>query len=244
MDGQFHIDQTVKPTKETYDQLQHAYERLNTSLFGGELPNCLITLQRRRRTYGYFSGARFTRDDGQAADEIALNPAHFRDRSVEEVLATLAHEMVHLWQHHFGTKGRGRYHNKEWAAKMKAIGLQPTDTGVEGGKETGDKVHHLIISGGRFERAVSRLTGKGYGLTWTENPKIKAVSSTKAEEAVQSKSGKRVRYDCPHEHRDEHGKAFVFKAWAKHDAKLICGEHMSAMEPAMYSKKEKSDDQG
>ena len=36
-----------------------------------------------------------------------------------------------------------------------------------------------------------------------------------------SKSGKRVRYICPHGD---------MKAWAKHGAKLVCGEHMEPME--------------
>ena len=46
--------------------------------------------------------------------------------------------MVHLWQHHRGTPGRGRYHNQEWAEKMIEIGLMPTDTGKPGGRITGD----------------------------------------------------------------------------------------------------------
>lgn len=243
MNGQSRRDQTVKPTKETYEQLQYAYERLNNALFGGELPNCLITLQRRRRTYGYFSGARFARHDGQATDEIALNPAHFRDRPVPEVLATLAHEMVHLWQHHSGTKGRGRYHNKEWTAKMKSIGLQPTDTGEEGGKETGDKVHHLIVPSGKFERAVTRLTDKGYRFSWTEIPKVASPAGAEnPEKQAQPKSGKRMRYDCPQEHRDENGKTYVFKAWARHDAKLMCGEHRLPMEAAEPAEKGARDD--
>lgn len=217
----------VKPTKETYEQLQLAYERLNTHLFGGELPNCLITLQRRKRTYGYFSHSRFTREDGMATDEIALNPAHFRDRPVREVLATLAHEMVHLWQHHFGKAGRGRYHNRQWAAKMKEVGLQPSDTGEEGGKETGDKVHHLIVPDGRFDRAVKRLLERGFTITWLEQPQIEPASEagTGGEQSRESKSGKRVKYLCTH-HECE------LKAWAKHEARLVCGEHMMAMEPA------------
>lgn len=87
------LDGTIKPTKETYDQIQQAYDYLNRTLFKGELPNCLITLQRRNRTYGYFSGERFGRSDGLVTDEIALNPRHFHNRPVTEVLATLAHEM-------------------------------------------------------------------------------------------------------------------------------------------------------
>ena len=43
----------IKPTKETYDRLQQAYEHFNKALFGGTLPNALITLQRRKGTFGY-----------------------------------------------------------------------------------------------------------------------------------------------------------------------------------------------
>ncbi|MCK9247107.1 MAG: SprT-like domain-containing protein, partial [Anaerolineaceae bacterium] len=129
--------QAVKPTRETYENFQQFYDYLNKGLFDGELPGCLLTLQRKKRTYGFFSGNRFARLDGQFTDEIALNPAHFRERPLREILATLAHEMVHQWQHHFGKSGRGPYHNRQWADRMKAIGLQPTDTSEEGGKETG-----------------------------------------------------------------------------------------------------------
>lgn len=218
-------DTSIKPTKETYDQLGHAYERLNRDLFGGELPGCLITLQRKRRTYGHFSGGRFARDDGQTTDEIALNPAHFRDRPLPEVLATLAHEMCHLWQHHFGKPGRGRYHNRQWAEKMKEVGLQPTDTGEEGGKETGDRVHHLIVPDEPFDRAVRKLLAKGFAITWTEKPQTAPGPSGEnaGEGEEESKSGKRVKYVCPQ---------CDLKAWAKHEAKLVCGEDMAPMSPA------------
>jgi hypothetical protein len=69
------------------------------------LPRCLITYQRQRNSFGYFSQGRFgTREGVEIAHEIALNPKHFRERTEEEILATLAHEMCHLWQHEFGKK--------------------------------------------------------------------------------------------------------------------------------------------
>lgn len=163
--------QTAKPTRETHDDpLQLAYETLNRALFENSLPNALITLQRRRGTYGYFVGDRFGRPDGVLTDEIALNPSHFRNRPVPEVLATLAHEMVHLWRHHFGKPGRGRYHNTEWAEKMKAIGLQPASTGKEGGQEVGDVMDHFIVTDGAFDRTVKKMMAKGFSLSRTEQP--------------------------------------------------------------------------
>jgi len=212
--------QSIKPTRETYDPLQQAYENLNRSLFEGELPNCLITLQRTKKSYGYFCGDRFGRPDGTLTDEIALNPSHFRDRPQEEVLATLAHEMVHLWQHHFGTPGRGRYHNKEWAEKMKSIGLQPTSTGKDDGPETGDVMGHLIVPDGAFDRAVRKMLARGLVVSWIEQPD-KLPEPDDEDAKAESKSGKRVRYICPHGD---------MKAWAKHGAKLVCGEHMEPME--------------
>jgi predicted SprT family Zn-dependent metalloprotease len=212
--------QSIKPTRETYDPLQQAYENLNRSLFEGELPNCLITLQRSKKSYGYFCGDRFGRADGTLTDEIALNPTYFRDRPQEDVLATLAHEMVHLWQHHFGKPGRGRYHNKEWADKMQSIGLQPTSTGKDGGAETGDVMDHIIVADGPFDRTVRKMLARGLIVSWTEQPEKHTAPDDDAEDS-KSKSGKRIRYVCPHGDT---------KAWAKHGAKLVCGEHMEAME--------------
>jgi hypothetical protein len=110
---------SIMPTQETYAQLQQAYEWFNDRLFQGALPNCLITLQRHKGTYGYFSADRFSRRDGSHTDEIALNPEHFRHRGVTNILSTLAHEIVHLWQHHYGKPGRGRYHNHHRASSQR-----------------------------------------------------------------------------------------------------------------------------
>jgi predicted SprT family Zn-dependent metalloprotease len=143
------------PTTRTYTSLDRAYDHFNRKLFGNQLPPCLITTQRHKGAYGYFSGDRFACIDKpeDITDEIALNPAGFAGRTSMQTISTLVHEMVHLWQHHFGKTSRAGYHNREWAAKMHEVGLIPTDTGDLGGKETGQKVTHIIEDGGRFQKA-------------------------------------------------------------------------------------------
>jgi predicted SprT family Zn-dependent metalloprotease len=207
----------IKPTKETYDRFQQGYEHFNKALFGGTLPNALITLQRRKGTYGYFAGARFRHEDGRQADEIALNPSTFMQRPLKDILGTLVHEMVHLWQHHQGTPGRGRYHNREWADKMKEVGLQPTDDGADSGKETGEAVGHLIVDAGPFDQAATKLIAKEFAIVWKEAPPAlrPAEGDGAAEPETVQKSGKRMRYCCP---------ACDLKAWAKHDARLMCAD--------------------
>lgn len=159
----------MRPTEATYDELQHAFNHFNTRLFEGRLPHCLLTLQREKQTLGYFSEGRFVNlADGAITDEIAMNPAHFGIAPLQDVMQTLVHEMVHLWQHHFGKPGRARYHNAEWAAKMEAIGLMPSDTGRPGGARTGDRMNDYVIAGGRFEVACAGLLDADFRLSWAD----------------------------------------------------------------------------
>ena len=173
-----------------------------------------MTLQRKNRALGYFSPKRFgaLTEKGLTTDEIAMNPAHFATRTPTEVLSTLAHEMAHLWQEHFGKPSRACYHNKEWAEKMKAIGLHPSATGLPGGKETGQHMTHYILAGGPFAVACEALLSSGYKLVWYDRG---------GDQKKPTKSGQRVKYVCPE---------CDAAAWGKPELSLICGECHEAME--------------
>ncbi len=161
------------PTEEAYGELQQAYDHFNARLFGGELPACLITLQREKRAYGYFSPARFVDKQGQRTDEIAMNPCFFAVIPLLEVLQTLAHEMTHLWQAHFGSPGRRGYHNAEWADRMEEIGLMPSSTGKPGGRRVGEKMSDYVIPGGRFELACEELMAGDFRITWRDRHPVR-----------------------------------------------------------------------
>ena len=65
------------------------------------------------------------------------------------------HEQCHVLRHQI--KGKtSSYHDKEWAALMKQVGLHPSTTGEPGGAETGWKVTHYIIPRGLFAMAFSK----------------------------------------------------------------------------------------
>lgn len=76
----------MEPTATTYEELRRAFDFFNDKLFDGSLPPCLLTLQREKRTYGYFSAGRFGTRRGDTTDEIALNPEYF---AVVPVIETL-----------------------------------------------------------------------------------------------------------------------------------------------------------
>jgi SprT-like family len=204
----------ANPTLRTYNGINQAYDFFNERLFAGTLPPCLITMQRRNKTYGYFAGGRFgTRDGREVADEIALNPSHFRARTTEQSLSTLVHEMAHLWQHHHGKPARIGYHSREWAAKMRSVGLIPSDTGAEGGKETGQHVSHYIEQDGRFAHACTELLSRGFTLPYVEiwnDP-----------DARKKKAASKTRYTCP---------ICDLNAWGKPAIHLVCGSCEERME--------------
>lgn len=154
------------PTNQVHQALQFAYDFFNRSLFRGELPPCLISLQRKAKTQGYFSFRRFIAEDGRYTDEIALNPEFFGVLPVLDTLSTLVHEMCHLWQQHFGRPGRRGYHNKEWADKMEAIGLMPSDTHKPGGKRTGEHMGDYILEDGLFMQAARNLLKTEFSIHW------------------------------------------------------------------------------
>lgn len=156
----------MRPTQDTYEGLQLAFDTFNSELFGGKLSRCLLTLQREKATCGYFSADRFADSTGQMAHEIAMNPTYFAVVPLVEVMQTLVHEMTHSWQAQYGTPARGRYHNVEWARKMEEIGLMPSDTGAPGGARTGDRMADYPIQGGRFLAVCADLIEAKFKLSW------------------------------------------------------------------------------
>jgi hypothetical protein len=160
-------------TEAEYSGLQQAYEFMNKALFGGELPNVMITLQRKANSKGYFGADRFSwrvYNGAARQHELALNPDCFVCRSDAEIISTLVHEQVHCWEEIHGTRPKRHYHNKIWAAKMIAIGLMPTSTGGVGGRITGVSMTHYILPHGAFAKAFSDLTASGWRLNLQSAP--------------------------------------------------------------------------
>lgn len=195
-------------TTDQYKSLDEAYKYFNEKLFEGKLPECLITFQRKPKMRGYFWAEQFVEREGKKKTaEIALNPNMFEGRDDLEILSTLAHEMVHAWQQTFGDAPRRNYHDKEWGAKMKEIGLYPSSTGERGGKETGQSMTHYIIDGGKFEIAAGAFLLKGNKIFWNTVPQEKKESGKKKQT--------RAKFTCPE---------CMSSLWGKPSLRVICGD--------------------
>lgn len=212
-DAQSQLASYDAPSLQTHKSLDRAFHHFNRALFDGRLPDVHITVHRKRNARGYFWAEQFKhRESGEIVDEIALNPDSM-GRTLPDVLSTLVHEMVHLWQQHEGKPSKTG-HNKEWAAKMDDVGLTPTSTGMEGGKRTGRNMTHMIVPGGPFDIACADLIAEGFELPWFTDPKPSL--------GVKKKDLSKVKHTCPD---------CGANAWGKLGINLICGKCDTGLQP-------------
>lgn len=207
-----------QPTIAAHAAMQEAYSFFNERLWGGDLPDVLITLNRKEvRVLGYFSAERFGRvsKDGKPVHELAMNPMHFARRSAEEVLSTLVHEMAHVWQEMKGTAPRRGYHDREWGAEMERVGLMPSNTSAPGGKKTGQQMSHYIIPAGAFACACDQLLRNGWQLHYYDRAIEAFGIATPRKKAAPVNKTNRLRYCCP---------TCDAKVWGKPGLRVACVE--------------------
>jgi predicted SprT family Zn-dependent metalloprotease len=231
-----------QPTQEQWDSLMQAFQYFNIQLFGAELKQPILNTSRHRGAHGFFRPRAYLHRDLEAlppekvqewlqADsdyldgrqvrvgEISLNPDSM-GRTVEEIFATLVHEMCHLWQDSHGSPGRRGYHNAEWVRKMLSVGLDPYEfrpkTGERTGKKTGESVSHDIVDGGLFRLAWQAMPEE-YKLPW--------MSWVQQQAGKSGGGARKVRVACP---------GCRLSCWLKEqdhaEGKVVtcddCGEHL------------------
>ena len=155
------MKETSQYSQKQIKALENAYNFFNEHLFNNRLSPCMLTISQSYKAGGIavFSKWKDTTNSNQKIHEITIcNP--FFEYEPLFGYSILVHEMVHVWQFEYGDSGKNGYHNKEWGWKMKEIGLIPSHTGQEGGKETGEKMSHYIEIGGQFEKVFSKMPKK------------------------------------------------------------------------------------
>jgi len=213
---------TMRPTIEAPAELLFACDYFNNALFNGKLPDCVITYTRKKNVLGHFYPDRFERADGELWPELSLNPTYLALRSQRDSLSTLVHELAHVGRHYHGPlnrrggRGSNGYHDLPWAELMERIGLMPSDTGLPGGKKTGNRMTHYIIDGGPFDVACRDLLDSDFRINWHDRLVFQSVGPNGDPDDTPAPPQKkdRVKFTC--------GECDL-NAWAKPSARLVCG---------------------
>lgn len=109
------MKETTK-TSRTAGYLEKIFRALNKDSFAGELEEPIITIQSTPTAYGHVTVAKTwkRKDDWRHELNIA---ADWLERPIENVVATMIHEMVHLYNIQQGIQDcsrGGTYHNKKF----------------------------------------------------------------------------------------------------------------------------------
>lgn len=118
------MKETIK-TSRTAGYLEKMYRQLNQDFFKGELETPIITIQSTPRCYGHVTCSKVWRSKETPMYELNIG-AETLARPIENVVATLLHEMVHIYhlQHDIKDCSRGNaYHNKKFKEKAESVGL-------------------------------------------------------------------------------------------------------------------------
>ncbi len=95
--------------------LEHGFNILNKIYYDNTLPKTIITIQSNPKSYGYITVQKVWHNGEDNYYEINISAEHLA-RPIENVLATLNHEMVHLYcmVNNIQDVSGGRYHNKKF----------------------------------------------------------------------------------------------------------------------------------
>ena len=106
-------------TSRAVGQLEKMHRAINADSFGGVLDEPIITISSTPGAYGHITVSRVWKAKDQERYEINIS-ADYLDRPIENICATLIHEMTHQYNLMQGIQDcsrGGTYHNKKFKAE-------------------------------------------------------------------------------------------------------------------------------
>ena len=140
---------TIVKTSRLAGQLEKLFRMLNEDFFDNQLATPIITIQSTPRAYGHYSTTPIWTVNGyETKHEINIG-AGTLDRPIENTVATLLHEMVHMYNdtilNVMDCSRRGTYHNKLFRAAAEARGLVCLRTEKYGWSDTSTVISDELI---------------------------------------------------------------------------------------------------
>lgn len=176
--------------------LNKVFDLLNAEFFESALSRPTITIQSTPRAYGHFS----LREDTWISKlgkthEINIGAGTLA-RPIEEVAATLLHEMVHYYNFVNGVQDcsrNGTYHNRKFKKAAEARGLIVQHSEKYGWSHTSpsDELLEFVLDNDLTDILINRNEFSGFQITGTGTH-----SGTPIGTAVPKKSSSR-KYICP-----------------------------------------------
>lgn len=181
--------------------LEKMFRALNRDFFPGEeVQEPIITVQSTPRAYGHVSVCDTWLCKGEGRKELNIS-ADWLERPIENVAATMLHEMVHIYNMEHGVKDcsrGGTYHNKHFKAEAERRGLVIEYDSKIGWSVTSpsDKLLDYIIEQGWTEIRIGRRLDLG-ALIGIGESKAGNGGTAPTNEGEKRKPSSTRKYACP-----------------------------------------------
>ena len=152
--------------------LNKVFDLLNAEFFEGALSRPTITIQSTPKAYGHFS----LREDTWISKiggthEINIG-AGTLSRPIEEVAATLLHEMVHYYNYEMGIQDCSRgntYHNRRFkeAAELRGLNVEHSDKYGWSHTSPSDELIEFVLKYDLRDILINRNEFSGFQITGT-----------------------------------------------------------------------------
>ena len=204
--------------------LDKIFNLLNETYFENALSKPVITIQSTPKAYGHVSCAKVWTSDEEHRHELNIG-AGTLNRNIEEVVATMLHEMVHLWNMQQGVQDcsrGGAYHNKKFKEEAEKRDLLIEHHPTYGWTITTptDKLVEWCIDHELGEIRVTRHDG-GFSFVPPTSAGGKAGAPTPITTTGKKSSSTR-KYFCPH---------CGASVRATKDISIICGKCYDPKKP-------------
>lgn len=214
------MSKEIVKTSRLAGTLEKLFRMLNADWFNNELPTPIITIQSTPRVFGHYSTFDAWEVKGEGHREINIG-AGTLDRPIEETVATLLHEMCHMFndivlnvQDCSGSSHM--YHNKAFKRAAESHGLTVTHTRYGWSHtEPADILLEWILESDIQEIKLNRNDPHGIRIAGGN-----AAANGGAATTGTTSKGHSIRYKCP---------VCGQLARTTKAARLICGDCMLPM---------------
>ena len=214
-------------TSRTAGYLEKIFRVINADSFDGQIEEPIITIQSTKGAYGHVTVGKAWKKKDEYRHELNIC-ADWLSRPIENVIATMIHEMVHLYNMQNGVQDcsrGGSYHNRKFKEEAEKHMLSITKNEKYGWTITSptDELLEYIMEKGWDDIKMER--GLLYGIQAPGGAKgTNGTNNTGATETAPKPKGSNSRkHTCP---------CCGAIARTTKDIKLICGACMEAMEVA------------
>lgn len=175
--------------------LNKLFDLLNAEFFESVLSRPTITIQSTPKAYGHFSLREDTWISKRGGTHEINIGAGTLARPIEEVTATLLHEMVHYYNYEMGIQDCSRgntYHNRRFKESAEAHGLIVTHSDKYGWSHTspGDALLEFVVDNGLTDILINRNEFTGFRITGTG-------THSGAEGGLPPRTSSTRKYRCP-----------------------------------------------